>query len=264
MTNGFGRMPDYRAQITPRDRWNIVAYIRALQLSQHAAASDVPGGDPTKLAKPAAPATHRRNTDAPDVFAWLPRQSSPTLRRWRGSSSGRSSSAAIGLAAGAIGAVMNLDQFLHSWLIGFLFCLGMTLGSLALLMLQHLSGGQWGLVSRRVFEAATRTLPIVALFFIPILLRLPVIFEWARPEAVDNVIIQAKAGYLNQRVLHRPGAALLRVLDAADGAAQPLVGRAGPRRRRPTPADSVRFRTRQRAGPAVSRARRSRSPRSTG
>jgi mono/diheme cytochrome c family protein len=56
MTNGFGRMPDYRAQISPRDRWNIVAYIRALQLSQHAATSDVPGGDPTKLAKPAATA----------------------------------------------------------------------------------------------------------------------------------------------------------------------------------------------------------------
>jgi mono/diheme cytochrome c family protein len=55
MTNGFGRMPDYRAQITPRDRWNIVAYIRALQLSQHAATADVPGGDPTKIAKPAAP-----------------------------------------------------------------------------------------------------------------------------------------------------------------------------------------------------------------
>ena len=58
MTNGFGRMPDYRAQITPRDRWNIVAYIRALQLSQHAGTSDVPGGDPTKLAKPAAATGH--------------------------------------------------------------------------------------------------------------------------------------------------------------------------------------------------------------
>ena len=55
MANGFGRMPDYRAQITPRDRWNIVAYIRALQLAQHAPAADVPGGDPTKLAKPGAP-----------------------------------------------------------------------------------------------------------------------------------------------------------------------------------------------------------------
>jgi mono/diheme cytochrome c family protein len=53
MTNGFGRMPDYRAQITPRDRWNIVAYIRALQLSQHAAAADMPKGDSTQGAKPA-------------------------------------------------------------------------------------------------------------------------------------------------------------------------------------------------------------------
>jgi cytochrome c553 len=54
MTNGFGAMPDYRQQISPRDRWNIAAYIRALQLSQHATAADVPGGDPAKLAPAAA------------------------------------------------------------------------------------------------------------------------------------------------------------------------------------------------------------------
>jgi mono/diheme cytochrome c family protein len=44
MTNGFGAMPDYASQIPPHDRWAIVAYIRALQLSQNAAASDVPSG----------------------------------------------------------------------------------------------------------------------------------------------------------------------------------------------------------------------------
>ena len=55
MTNGFGAMPDYRVQIAPRDRWAVIAYIRALQLSQQAGTADVPGGDPTKLA-PAAPA----------------------------------------------------------------------------------------------------------------------------------------------------------------------------------------------------------------
>jgi mono/diheme cytochrome c family protein len=55
MTNGFGRMPDYRGQVSPRDRWNIVAYIRTLQLSQRATASDVPGGDPAKPQVPAAP-----------------------------------------------------------------------------------------------------------------------------------------------------------------------------------------------------------------
>ncbi len=44
MTNGFGAMPDYAAQISARDRWNIVAYIRALQLSQNASAADIPPG----------------------------------------------------------------------------------------------------------------------------------------------------------------------------------------------------------------------------
>jgi mono/diheme cytochrome c family protein len=42
MTNGFGVMPDYAQQIQPEDRWAIVAYIRALQLSQHATLADVP------------------------------------------------------------------------------------------------------------------------------------------------------------------------------------------------------------------------------
>jgi mono/diheme cytochrome c family protein len=42
ITNGFGAMPDYAAQISPDDRWAIVAYIRALQLSQHASINDVP------------------------------------------------------------------------------------------------------------------------------------------------------------------------------------------------------------------------------
>jgi hypothetical protein len=107
--------------------------------------------------------------------------------------------AVVGLVAGAIGAVGDRDQFFQSWLIGFLFCLGMTLGCLGMLMLQHLSGGQWGLVGRRVFEAAARTLPLVALFFIPVLFAMPTLFLWARPEAVaTDAILQAKAPYLNR------------------------------------------------------------------
>jgi mono/diheme cytochrome c family protein len=55
MTNGFGAMPDYRAQIAPRDRWAIAAYVRALQLSQHATAADIPAEERQKLAQqPAA------------------------------------------------------------------------------------------------------------------------------------------------------------------------------------------------------------------
>jgi mono/diheme cytochrome c family protein len=60
MTNGFGAMPDYRAQIAPRDRWAVVAYIRALQFAQRASPSDIPGGDPTKVPTP-APVGERRH-----------------------------------------------------------------------------------------------------------------------------------------------------------------------------------------------------------
>ena len=104
----------------------------------------------------------------------------------------------IGLIAGAAGAMGNIDQFYRSWLIGFLFCLGLSMGSLALLMLQHMSGGQWGMVGRRVFEAASRNLPLVALMFVPLLFGLPRLFLWARPEAVAaDLILQKKALYLN-------------------------------------------------------------------
>jgi len=49
ITNGFGAMPDYAAQIRPEDRWAIIAYVRALQLSEHATMSDVPSADREKL-----------------------------------------------------------------------------------------------------------------------------------------------------------------------------------------------------------------------
>lgn len=49
ITNGFGTMPDYAAQIPPRDRWAIIAYIRALQLSQHATLADVPTAERHRL-----------------------------------------------------------------------------------------------------------------------------------------------------------------------------------------------------------------------
>ncbi len=104
-----------------------------------------------------------------------------------------------GLLAGIIGAFLNVDQFLRSWLIGFLFCLGLTMGSLALLMMQHMTGGQWGLVARRVFEAASRNLPFVALLFVPLVIGLPRLYKWAQPEVDQHIahVVQMKAPYLN-------------------------------------------------------------------
>lgn len=49
ITNGFGAMPDYSAQIPPADRWAIVAYVRALQLSQNASINDIPAADRSQL-----------------------------------------------------------------------------------------------------------------------------------------------------------------------------------------------------------------------
>ena len=54
MTNGYGAMPDYAAQLTPEDRWSVAAYIRALQLSQAAKESDVPSGAQVQSLKDAA------------------------------------------------------------------------------------------------------------------------------------------------------------------------------------------------------------------
>jgi mono/diheme cytochrome c family protein len=62
ITEGFGIMPDYASQIPPQDRWNIVAYVRALQLSQNATMTDVPAGqkipsEPPKFREPGSGAT---------------------------------------------------------------------------------------------------------------------------------------------------------------------------------------------------------------
>jgi hypothetical protein len=103
-----------------------------------------------------------------------------------------------GAVIGGIGVVMQPNQFAPSWLIGFMFCLGLSLGCFALLMLQHMSGGQWGLVSRRIFEAGSRLLPLCAALFIPVAVLAPQLYLWARPDAVrTDTILQAKAPYLN-------------------------------------------------------------------
>jgi hypothetical protein len=103
----------------------------------------------------------------------------------------------IGLVLSALGFVLRGDIFWQSYLIAYYFWIGLTIGSMAVLMVQYLSGGAWGLVGRRVFEAATRTLPLMAVLFIPIVLKMQTLYSWARPGAAADPIIQSKAAYLN-------------------------------------------------------------------
>ena len=108
------------------------------------------------------------------------------------------------LMAGGVGVVLCVIGFLldpahlyRSWLIAHQLFLGIALGSLALVMVQHLSGGAWG-VFRRIFEASSRTLPLLALLFLPILLGMTSLYTWTHEDHVQaDEILQHKAPYLN-------------------------------------------------------------------
>ena len=102
------------------------------------------------------------------------------------------------LVALIVAGVFDHRQFHQAYLVGWTFWTGIAVGSLALLMLQHLTGGGWGLVIRRVLEAATRTLPIMALLFIPVIVGANLVYEWTNHEELEqHPVIQFKTPYLN-------------------------------------------------------------------
>ena len=108
---------------------------------------------------------------------------------------------AVGVALGVIGFLSDANAshiFLQSYLIAYMFWLGITIGSLGILMVHHLSGGAWGLVARRILEASTRNLPLMFVLFVPIAMSLPELYSWARPGAEADHIIHIKAPYLNK------------------------------------------------------------------
>jgi hypothetical protein len=99
----------------------------------------------------------------------------------------------VGVILCVIGAVTSLDQFLRGYLIAYIFWLGLCLGCLALLMVQHLSGGLWGLVIRRVLEAAAKCLPLMFLLFLPILFGRQHLYMWM----TDPALTARNSWYLN-------------------------------------------------------------------
>jgi hypothetical protein len=97
-----------------------------------------------------------------------------------------------------LGAVLSPEHFFHGYLVGFVFWTGITVGSLALLMLQHLTGGAWGLVIRRVLEASTRTFPLMLLLFIPVAIGLKHIYPWTDAAVMNSTpALQKKTSFLN-------------------------------------------------------------------
>jgi hypothetical protein len=100
------------------------------------------------------------------------------------------------LAVCLAAAFVDRTEFFRSYLIAFLFWIGITLGSLALLMVQHLTGGRWALVIRRILEAGSRTLPMMAVAALPLIAGVRSLYSWSHPGQTDPVIL-AKHLYLN-------------------------------------------------------------------
>jgi len=113
----------------------------------------------------------------------------------------RSRALVVGAAAlllCAVGFFLNRDQFFRAWLIGYMLWLGVALGSMGLMMIHHLSGGAWGMVVRRVWEASSRTLPLLTVLFIPVLLGLNRLYPWTHTELMQtDAVLRHKAIYLN-------------------------------------------------------------------
>ena len=273
MTNGYGAMPDYSAQIAPEDRWAIAAYIRALQYSQSASVAAVPSGVKVdSLADIAAsegydasfaqpwvlpqgtnvqaiqpgqtPAVGPSAQPAPKIqthpatktpMRTQPRPPPPAETEARNGqgpilrngyagnrndmahathlktlpadlnapafvSVWRTRALTVGAVFGVIGVILAFlanDHFQHllrSWLLGFIISWGFSIGGMALLMVQYLSGGKWGLLVRRPLEAMSRTLPLVFLFFLPVGIFAKQLYIWAKYPDAESAL---KQGFIN-------------------------------------------------------------------
>jgi len=105
---------------------------------------------------------------------------------------------AIALVVCVLAGFGNLTQFLRSYLVAYVFWVGGALGCLALLMIHHVTGGAWGVAIRRLLESGARTLPMMAILFLPIAFGVRRLYEWAQPERVaQDPLLQHQALYLN-------------------------------------------------------------------
>src|SRR6476620_6677653 len=87
---------------------------------------------------------------------------------------------------------------MQSYLMAYMLCLGVTLGSLALGMVHQLSGGAWGVVIRRPIGAASRVLPVMTLLFVPIALGMTRLYPWTNADLVaHDEVLRHKQLYLN-------------------------------------------------------------------
>ncbi|HVB59504.1 MAG TPA: hypothetical protein VNE63_24110 [Candidatus Acidoferrales bacterium] len=109
------------------------------------------------------------------------------------------------LICGIIGVIVAValglrgsQQFFRSYLMAYVFWISIPSGCMAILMMHHLTGGWWGLPIRRILEAGTRTMGIMAVLFIPIIVGMQQLYTWDQAQMVrSDPILQNKQWYLN-------------------------------------------------------------------
>ena len=103
-----------------------------------------------------------------------------------------------GAAISLIGLFTDIQQFMQSYLMAYMLCLGATLGCLALGMMHQLSGGAWGVLIRRPIGAASRVMPVMTVLFLPVVVGIRYLYSWADPQNVaHDALLQHKHLYLN-------------------------------------------------------------------
>lgn len=97
-----------------------------------------------------------------------------------------------------VGAFLYPEQFFQAYLVSYLFWISIVLGCLGILMLHNLTGGEWGVPIRAILESSTKTLPLMAILFLPFLIGVNYLYIWAHPEmAATDELLQHKQAYLN-------------------------------------------------------------------
>ncbi|MGA2538264.1 MAG: hypothetical protein ABSF53_19800 [Terracidiphilus sp.] len=110
---------------------------------------------------------------------------------------------AVGLAF-LDGRGFDSDHVLRGWLLGLVLTFGWAVGGLALLMVQYVSGGKWGLLLRRPLEAMSRTLPVVFVYWLVIVIWMKKLYLWAQVDGSNPADVAAalKAGFINEVQAH--------------------------------------------------------------
>ena len=165
ITNGYGVMYSHASRVRPRDRWAIVAYIRALQASQHATLEDVPPTERERLAGAA-------------------------LMEWR--SRALPALACAGLVGTAIALLLDPHDTLAAYLAAVIAASAVPIGALLVLMISYLVPGRWTNEMHVPLTAATLLIPVAGLMFVPVLAGLPWLYPWVGMRPMDTF----KSAYL--------------------------------------------------------------------